>query len=752
MLRLRRIEIENFVCFDDLVIEPSVDPERPLTVLRAENGSGKTTFLRAIRWGMYGDRGLPGEAGRYSLHPAWWQPSDHGIVTKVALEFETDGSTRYAAAGAATSKVYHLVRSVRTIGKSVSRSDEPDFRRVSERAQLMVREGDGEWSPNAAGVGAVVDQLLPWGLRDFFVMDADEAADFVGGSENKVIRQKDVIAKTTDAVDSLLGIRVFRDASQRVAGAARAFGAQATKAIGDADLNALQMELDALRAERSELLATMTDQRSQKAEMEDRLRTRQDDLEAELKDIGAVDALRDRLTENRRRRASDGKLRRNVLAQLAGQLESRELFCTVVGDNVTAAYGMLRPLYEQGHIPLRHLSFVREILESQICICGESLVGDGVRRRHVEELIAKSESEEGRANYLGEMYEAARSLMGHIGSHKWAKRTVDLSSSVVELDSKLSDSKLEKRDIDRKLDGLDEEKIQVIRDEIATLITQLGNLNRSLAVGEGNRPSLDQRIDSLEKQINRRQRKEQAATDKRAAEGLARLVVDILDRAYGTIRAKQVEELSERMNRLFAQMAANVSDEDVGEWQREKATLRMIAEVGLRAAEGKPDEYEIYALNRRGRAMPPIEINGASRRVLALAFVLALCSESRTHAPLIADSLLNFMSGVVRRNTLRVTAENASQPILLLTGADLEAASEVATVERFAGATFALTGQWDAIDAGDGGDVVHWTTPRPVSLVCKCGPRQYCEICERLGQGESPQWEKRVEQPRRESR
>ena len=63
MLRLRRIEIENFVCFDALVIEPSIENERPLTVIRAENGSGKTTFLRALRWGMYGDKGLPGNLG-----------------------------------------------------------------------------------------------------------------------------------------------------------------------------------------------------------------------------------------------------------------------------------------------------------------------------------------------------------------------------------------------------------------------------------------------------------------------------------------------------------------------------------------------------------------------------------------------------------------------------------------------------------------------------------------------------------------
>ena len=198
------------------------------------------------------------------------------------------------------------------------------------------------------------------------------------------------------------------------------------------------------------------------------------------------------------------------------------------------------------------------------------------------------------------------------------------------------------------------------------------------------------------------------------------------------------------MNRLFAKMAANVSDNDFAEVQQDKATLRMIGEVGLRSVDDKPDDYEIYALNSRQRSMPPIEINGASRRVLALSFVLALCIESRTHAPLIADSLLNFMSGTVRRNTLRITAENSSQPILLLTGSDLAAPSEVEIADQYAGSTYTLTGQWDAIDAGEGGDIVNWTDQRQVSLVCSCGPRQYCNICERVGQANSPGWMKRL--------
>lgn len=746
MLKLRRIEIDNFVCFDSIVIEPSTDFERPLTVLRAENGSGKTTFLRAIRWGMYGERGLPGDSARFSLHPAWWRPADDGVKTKVTIEFETDGSTRYAAEGNPTATIYQLVRSVTTIGKPTARDDEPDFRRIHEQTQLMVREGDGAWTPHNAGVDVVVEQLLPWDLRDFFVMDADEAADFVGGSENKVMRRQDVIDKTTSAVHSLLGIDVFKDASRRVAGIAKDFGAQATKAIGDADLDALQRELDQLRAEAAELSKKISDQRIQSTEMDDRLRQRRDDLETEVKDVGAGEELRTSLAENRRQFAKAIKQRRSTLGLLAGELESTDLLASLASSKIVDAYGMLQPLYEQGHIPLKYLNFVRDLLESGTCVCGQDLSDEGAHRRQVEDRIADSAEQEARANYLGQLHDVAKSLRDHASATTWDERSTRLASDIAGLDEELSNLGLQKRDIDEKLDALDEEKIQVIRDEIAALETQTRNLNRNLGIDETALPPLTSSVDSLEKQIHQRLRNERAAADKRAAEAMAGLVVDVLNRAYGTIQADQVSELSQRMNRLFAQMAANVSDDDFDEIQRNKATLKMIAEVGLRPIDGEPDDYEIYALNGRGRSMPPIEINGASRRVLALSFVLALCTESQTDAPLIADSLLNFMSGAVRRNTLRITAESSSQPVLLLTGSDLEAPSEAETVALYAGATYTLTGQWDAIDAGEGGDVVHWTEQRPVSLVCPCGPRQYCDICERTGQAGSPGWGRRIQE------
>ena len=594
MLRFRRVEIDGFVCFDNVVIEPSVETERPLTVIRAENGSGKTTLLRAVRWGMYGEKGLPGNSARYSLHPVWWRPTEEGAKTKVSIEFESDGSTRHTEGGSTTT-VYQLVRSVTTIGKSAARDDEPDFRRINEQTHLMVKEGDGTWSPHTAGVDVVVDQLLPWELRDFFVMDADEATDFVGGSENKVMHRQEVIDKTTAAVHSLLGIDVFREASKRVAALARAFGAQATKAIGDADLDALQLELEQHRTDEAELKEKIAGERAQKSELEDRLRQRRDDLESELKDVGAAEELRTRLMENRRRRERVIKQRRATLGLLAGELESADLLAALARGKIGQVYDLLRPLYEKGHIPLKHLSFVRDLLESETCVCGQDLSEGGAHRRNVEDRIAESASQEERANYLGQLHDAAKSLAEQARAPGWEDRRTELAADLSSLDESLADLDLEKRGIDGRLDGLDEEKIQVVRDEIEALETQVSTISRNLGISETEHSPLISRIDSLEKQIHQWQRKGRAAADQQAAEDMANLVVDVLNRAYGTIQDEQVRELSQRMNRLFAQMAANVADEDFDELQRDKASLKVIGEVGIRPVEDMPDNYEIYA-------------------------------------------------------------------------------------------------------------------------------------------------------------
>ena len=402
---------------------------------------------------------------------------------------------------------------------------------------------------------------------------------------------------------------------------------------------------------------------------------------------------------------------------------------------------VLQPLYDDGSIPIRHLAFVQSLLEKGTCVCGQDLTSHSEYKQHVQRIVEQSSGKEEKANYLAQVLHAANMLHRHKEGEQWESRCAERGRTVADLEVELDDLAQVKRDIDAKLDAIDNENVERTRGEIAMLEKQLGRIERELVSDQRSLEHDRKSIHQIEGTIRSEQRRQQQARDLETYQETANALVHILDQAYARIREDQVRELGSEMNELFARMAANVVDDEEVEDDRHKATLRMIAKIGLRPLEGALGEYEIFALNSRGRSMPPTEINGASRRILALSFVLGLCKVSRTLAPLVADSLLNFMSGSVRTNTLRVTAETANQPILLLTGSDLESQNEVDLAARYAGATYTLTGQWQHVTQG--GDVVNQTDARQVSLICPCGPREFCNVCERLGQAESPVWTRR---------
>ena len=398
MLLIRRIEITNFVCFEHIEIEPSMSREKPLTVIRAENGSGKTTLLRAIRWGMYGEKGLPGNASHFSLHPAAWQPDENGIETRVTILFETDGSTRNHPEGKATNTVYELRRSVMTIAKRPSKQGEPDFRRIKEEPQLLSQKPDGSWEPYSASVDAVIEELLPLKLQDFFVMDADEAADFVGGTENRVIERRSVIAKTSSAVGALLGLDVFESATCRVRKIAEEFGRAATKAAGSRELSDQQDELDQLRTRVENIEQRQAKNRHDKTDIDGRRIAAQGRLETLIGSLGAHEQLKKRLKDNETQRKRAGNERRKAAGALSDELAAIDLLASLAAREIADVRTLLQPLYDDGSIPIRHLVFVKNLLESGTCVCGRDLASHSEYREHVQHMVEQSSGREGKAN------------------------------------------------------------------------------------------------------------------------------------------------------------------------------------------------------------------------------------------------------------------------------------------------------------------------------------------------------------------
>ena len=138
-------------------------------MIRAENGSGKTTLLRAIRWGMYGEKGLPGNASHFSLHPAEWRPDADGIETSVAILFETDRSSRNHLEGKPNEQ---RLRAAPIGDDGCEGTEEAGRAGLSSHersgARLLIEEPDGSWLPYEAGVDRVVEELLPLKLYRIF--------------------------------------------------------------------------------------------------------------------------------------------------------------------------------------------------------------------------------------------------------------------------------------------------------------------------------------------------------------------------------------------------------------------------------------------------------------------------------------------------------------------------------------------------------------------------------------------------------
>ena len=86
-MRIERIQINNFKLLEDVALDLSTALTRPLTAIRAENGSGKTSLLHAMLWGFYGRQGLPKFATdmRFSSTA---KPHGVQVKTRVMVEFE----------------------------------------------------------------------------------------------------------------------------------------------------------------------------------------------------------------------------------------------------------------------------------------------------------------------------------------------------------------------------------------------------------------------------------------------------------------------------------------------------------------------------------------------------------------------------------------------------------------------------------------------------------------------------------------
>jgi DNA sulfur modification protein DndD len=694
VLKFKQIRLSNFLVFRDASIDFATDGR--VTVLRAENGSGKTTLLRAMEWVIYGDEALP-RARQYRLHPPdHSMPEDGPLTVSVELDVDVDGPEGVRAA---------------TIRRS------SDVKPAGDSWQRSLSEAEFRFDDGTPGDEDTLEALLPWRLREFFFTDGDKATDYVGGlDEAEIVSSTKAAASSargnvTEAIQSLLGLDLLDAVRSKAAQRSRDLDTELARSSGSGALAAAS-EKQRLAQEhhatvKADVAKSEEERRSLTVEIDD-LETRRDAL---LRSGDPDELQRQVAAAEKRLKRSREKL------ELAQREEARTLTSAPLTYAATAPalqdfVERAEPLVESGVVPATYLWWVRRRLDEGTCMCGCGLDPAGSsadRERHdaVMALISRSEEETRSANHAGDLYYHLHGQLESLQHNGWLEQLAaalqaqrDAQEEVVEAERTLDD-------LEPKLKLVKDSPVESLRRQLANLRARDKELDKTVSnLAREVKAAYDESV-TADRQLDAARRRAHTAGDIGIKSALYRDALEVLRRAKATRTGDDIEALSARMNELFKRMIGN---------------HEILAEV--RVSRSETDAFEVEGIGMDGSRMDVShQFNGASKRALTNAFVLALGETAGVRAPHVIDTPLGMMDPSVRRNVFEVMSKECVQLVLLLTRSEITGIEEMLDAS---GLTATVTNQGS-------GEIVNRQFEDARSVVCGCSHREYCAICERVG-------------------
>ena len=454
-MRLESAHISNFRLLEDVSLSFSTDVSRPLTVIRAENGSGKTSILYALRWAMYGDDGIPTRMRLTSTG----KPARVPVTVQVRLEFTTVDPFSRAEAR------YRLIRTCQE-----TPGEEDSFHRSYEPVRLLRRTDRGE-EDIEVGMEGILNAVLPLNLVDVFFTNGDDVQRFIAGGRHGQRERQDAVH---DAIRRLLGLEDVETVAGLFSAAVRRFRRESAAAGGN-ELQEAQEELDRLYAElttEQEKLAQIHQRRDLVAEQ-----IRQDERELDtVKGLGDLDALQIRIRNLEQDIEHLESQEAAVRQQMKDFLRSDHVSKEFMQPQLQKGLAVLGELVDRKIIPGTALEVLVDRMELGICICGEELTPGSERHTHVADLIEEQSRVAPRLQRLTALFHEARNTIVAMPSEDdedWS-----LSHSASALTSLL----LECRDLHRRKQSdlvAEREKRKQIDDSLVQSLTDRLNSNRS---------------------------------------------------------------------------------------------------------------------------------------------------------------------------------------------------------------------------------------------------------------------------------
>ena len=696
-MRIVQLQAKNFKLIENVTLDFSTDPERPLTVIRAENGSGKTSLLYALLWVFYGNDGLGDQAESRLISTAF--PTGESVDVEVRVKFDHEDSegtlVRYQA--------------VRTVTETPIDGDK--VQRENQRFQLVRFVDTGHENVPEE----LIDKLVPRRLQDVFFTNGDDVQKFISGRLSNQ-RQKQV--HTT--IEALLGLNEWRKTVKDLESSQVAIRRKTAKESGN--------ELVTAEEEHTRTINEISKVESERENIEQRIsrmtqhRDKDDRELTSLRGSGDLDKLNEQISDLESDLELAGRQRKSTLASMVDIIRSEKISWFFLDGHLHKAIDRLNDLRDRNIIPGTSIQVLVDRLEIGCCICGEDLGADTDRRSCVESLLHEQRQvDENRQRLSRLSYLAGESQATHENQDENEER---FSGCRIALLSTLTEVRDTIRGKSERLNNLREKRKLVDADHVRTLTTRIDDLDRKIGDHREKLGEVSARLEILnERESDQQKRYDNAVaaseiTKSRQIE--SDMVTDLLTLARETLSTLEMDyvyHVSERMQTLFLEIVGSDPSLDGAVFK------------GARVRE----DFNIIIESHNDRTLDPdFELNGASQRALTLAFIWAAMEVADVTAPRIIDTPLGMVAGGVKTRMVDAisrpakSSDPAFQVVLLLTRSEIRDVEDILDKRAGKSQTLSCSKDFPADLVND------WNVDSPVIRSCNCDHRSSCRVCARV--------------------
>lgn len=628
-LSYERLELNNYrYYYGEQEIIFSTTPEKNVVVIKGDNGAGKSNILNAMTWCLYGTEvhidkkavGLPIMNTRYIAELA-----EKGLEGEcsVTLTLNVDGD------------LWVVKRSVSGYGEKDKTwtAESPKYRFIEVNRSLLVTfpVNNGHQSVLNEVAQAKIAELLPDDLRSFFFIDGEQLHEFFKKDASRNLKNAIEKLSQLDIVDSAISsLKTYRDDLRKKI---RATNPNLT-GIHEKIANAEQM-LERLKNAKKNISDKNTSLEIQKEEI---------DLFLENYNIQDIKYLSQEIQTAERELKSE----KERLAKI--EHRKREYILEVapsifMKDTIKEAYGVIDTLIERGTLPpMIRESFIHELLEEGICVCGTKLTSES--RKVLKEYAEKIQ--------ISEMDSIAQEGKGEFLNHldnirKFPSRMDEFNEQINE-----SEEKIERyeEEIQNKRNSLLSHNIDEINSKMRereNLLKNIGENTSKIKQTEIQLRTKNEEYKKLLLEEETEKEKSQIHSEHQDRFDVVLKILDILERVEERVKSRIRQSLEENTKKYFFEFLREDAFRDV--------TIS--------------DNYEIAVINKEGWNNLG-DLSAGQYLVLGYAFVVALRAITGYQAPVFVDTPLGKLDQTHQDNITRNLPRllDSAQLVFLVTSSE----------------------------------------------------------------------------------